>query len=152
MLVKTLLKTKPRRIITVHPTASIDDAMELLIANGIGCLPVIDDTGALTGIVSDKDIFKKIHELKGEYHQLRVMDVMTSEIVIGVPSDEIGYIASIMERNWIRHVPIVENEKLIGLVSLRDVIRTMAAFTDMENRYLSMYMDGLHSRDHSADA
>ncbi|HKK21272.1 MAG TPA: CBS domain-containing protein [candidate division Zixibacteria bacterium] len=152
MLVKTLLKTKPRRIITVHPAASVDEAMELLIANGIGCLPVVDDTGALTGIVSDKDIFRKIHELKGEYHQLRVMDVMTSEIMIGLPSDDITYIANVMEKNWIRHVPIVEDEKIVGLVSLRDIIKTLAASTDIENRYLSMYMDGLHSRDRSADA
>jgi CBS domain-containing protein len=80
------------------------------------------------------------------------MDVMTSEIMIGLPSDDINYIASVMEKNWIRHVPIVEDEKIVGLVSLRDIIKTLAASTDIENRYLSMYMDGLHSRDRSADA
>ncbi len=151
MLVKTLLKTKPHQIITTRPAASVDEAMELLIANGIGCLPVVDDTGALTGIVSDKDIFRKIHEVKGDYHRLRVIDVMTSDVIVGLPSDDISYIAGMMEKNWIRHVPIVENNRLVGLVSLRDIIKTLAASTDIENRYLSMYMNGLHSRDRSAD-
>lgn len=151
MLVKTLLEAKKREIITVSPSTLIDDAMDLLISNKIGCLPVIEENGRLLGILSDKDIFKKLYETKGDYHSLKVEDVMTTALVVGLPDDDISYIAGVMDKNWIRHVPIVEGEKLIGLVSQRDILKTQAQKTEIENRYLSMYMEGMDSRDLSAD-
>ncbi len=152
MLVKTLLESKPREIVSAKPSTTVDQAMDLLIKNNIGCLPVIDDSGQLTGIVSDKDIFKKIHKTGGDYHSLTVKDVMTTELIIGLPDDDITYIAGIMDKNWIRHVPIVEAEEVVGLISLRDIIRSQTNNTEIENRYLNMYMDMLHRRDKSGDA
>ena len=61
MLVKNLLESKPRQVITAGPEMSIDDAMDLLIRKNIGCLPVVNREGDLVGILSDKDIFKKCH-------------------------------------------------------------------------------------------
>lgn len=151
MLVRSLLESKPREIVSTGPRTSIDDAMDLLIRNNIGCLPVIDEGGELVGIVSDKDIFKRIHEMKGQYHELTVRDVMSTNLIVGLPDDDINYIAGVMKKNWIRHVPIVEEGEVIGLVSLRDILKTLSKTTDIENRYLKMYMDGLHTRDRSAD-
>jgi CBS domain-containing protein len=151
MLARTLLEKKPRDIVTATAETSIDRAMELLIANNIGCLPVLDDDGKLTGIVSDKDIFRKIHETKGAYHGLTVGDVMTTELIIGLPDDDLEYIAGIMDKNWIRHVPIVDAEQVVGLISLRDIIKFQVKNTEIENRYLNMYMDMLHRRDQSGD-
>jgi len=151
MRVRALLETKPSPIVIAKPSTGIDEAMELLIGNNIGCLPVVDSTGHLAGIVSDKDIFKKIHETKGEYHGLSVKDVMTTEVIVGVPDDEIEYIAGVMDKNWIRHIPIMEGEDLIGVVSLRDVNKSLVKSTKSENRYLNMYMDSLHRRDRSGD-
>jgi CBS domain-containing protein len=151
MLVRTLLETKDKDVITVGSEAAIDDAMESLISNNIGCLPVIDEKGRLVGILSDKDIFRKIHESKGDYHALKVSDLMNTDLIVGVPDDDLEYIATVMSQNWIRHVPIVEGERLVGLVSSRDIIKTEAKRTAIENRYLRMYMDGLGSRDRSAE-
>ncbi|MEW6412876.1 MAG: CBS domain-containing protein [Candidatus Zixiibacteriota bacterium] len=151
MLVKNLLESKPKEVITVGPHTSIDDAMDLLIRKNIGCLPVLGDQKQLVGIVSDKDIFKRIHQTKGEYHSLKVADIMTTNLIVGLPDDDVTYIAGIMKKNWIRHVPIVEENQVIGLVSQRDILKIMARTTDIENRYLKMYMDGLHSRDRSSD-
>ena len=151
MLVKTLLADKPREIITTSRKMSVDAAMDLLITNNIGCLPVVDDDGKLVGIVSDKDIFRKIHQTKGQYHSLTVGDIMTDALIVGLPDDELVYIAGIMDKNWIRHVPILDGEKLVGLISQRDIIRTQAEHHEIENRYLNLYIDGLHSRDKSAD-
>ena len=150
MLVKTLLESKPRRLITASPSTSIDEAMDLLISNSIGCLPVLEDD-KLTGIISDQDIFKKIHQTKGEYHSLKVQDVMTVDLIIGLPDDEISYIVGLMGKNWIRHVPIIEGEKLIGLVSQRDIVKKQTENIEVENRYLKMYTEGMHRRDKSGD-
>ena len=151
MLARTLLDKKPRNIVTASADMSVDEAMDLLISKNIGCLPVLDADGKLSGIVSDKDIFKKIHETKGDYHALKVGDVMTTELIIGLPDDDLEYIAGIMDKNWIRHVPIVDAEQVIGLISLRDIIKSQTKNTEIENRYLNMYMDMLHRRDKSGD-
>ncbi len=151
MLVRTLLMEKKRDLITIGPGKPVDLAMETLIANNIGCLPVIDESGKLSGIISDKDIFRKIHESKGEYHNLHVEDVMTTAVIVGLPDDDVAYIAGVMTKNWIRHVPIMEGENLIGLVSLRDIIRVQAEKREVENRYMKLYLEGLHTRDKSAD-
>ncbi|MCB2231690.1 CBS domain-containing protein [bacterium] len=151
MLVRTLLEQKARDVVTAKSDYSIDKAMDLLITHNIGCLPIVDDDNLLIGIISDKDIFHRIHQTKGEYHHLKVADVMTKDLIVGLPSDDLEYIAGIMDKNWIRHVPIIEEEKIIGLISQRDIIKTTARHTELENRYLNLYLEGLHHRDKSAD-
>jgi CBS domain-containing protein len=151
MLVKTLLESKPKRIVTARASTSIDEAMDLLISNRIGCLPVLDNDGILIGIISDKDIFKKIHQTKGDYHLLKVGDVMTTDLIVGLPDDDITYIAAMMNNNWIRHIPIVEGDHMIGMVSIGDIIKTQAKSAEVENRHLKMYMDEFHRRDKSGD-
>ncbi len=151
MLVRSLLEQKSRDVITTRPSHTIDKAMDLMITHNIGCLPVVDDDGHLIGIISDKDIFLRIHQTKGEYHTLKVSDVMSYQLIVGLPDDDLEYIAGIMDKNWIRHVPIVHEDKIIGLVSQRDIIKVTASHTELENRYLNLYLEGLHHRDKSAD-
>ena len=151
MRVKTLLKRKPREVITTTPKATIDEAMDKLITNKIGCLPVVSENGKLSGIISDKDIFKKVHETKGQYHELKVADVMSTDLIVGIPDDQINYIASMMDKNWIRHIPIVDGDNMVGLISQRDIIKSTTKRRERENRYLKMYMEGLHNRDQSGD-
>ena len=151
MLVSTLLESKPKEVITANPSTTIEEAMDLLIKNKISCLPVLESDGKLVGIISDKDIFKKVHETKGKYHSLKVEDVMSTNLIVGLPTDNLEYIAGIMDKNWIRHIPIVEADNMIGLVSEGDIIKTMTQNKEIENRYLQMYLEGTHRRDMSGD-
>jgi len=151
MLVRTLLESKPRDLITTAPDTSVEKAMDLLITHNIGCLPVVETGGKLVGIISDKDIFRKIHETKGKYHELAVRDLMTTDLIVGLPDDDIEYIAGVMDNNWIRHIPVVEGDRLTGLVSIGDVNRVRTSRHEIENRYLKLYMSGLGTRDHSSD-
>jgi CBS domain-containing protein len=151
MLVSTLLESKSKEVITAKSTTTIDEAMELLIKHKISCLPILEDDGKLIGIISDKDIFKKVHETKGNYHSLKVRDVMSTDLIVGLPTDNLEYIAGIMDKNWIRHIPIVEGDNMVGLVSEGDIIKTMTQNQEIENRYLKMYLEGTHRRDMSGD-
>ena len=148
MSVKSILESKSKRLITARASTSIEGAMELLIANNISCLPVVDDAGKLVGMISDRDIFTKIHQTGGDYHALKVEHLMTTDLIIGIPDDDMAYIAGVMEKNWIRHVPIVDGERVIGVVSQRDIARTKAQTAELENRYLMAMMD---KRDRSGD-
>ncbi len=140
MLIKSVLTKSADDIVTCDKSTTFDQAMKKLIDNKISCLPVVDDKKHLIGIISDKDIFKKIHETKGEYHQLTVGEAMTSDLLVGVADDSIEYIAGLMNKNYVRHIPIVEGDKLVGMISQRDIIRVQFENQQVENRYLNIYL------------
>lgn len=142
MKVKEMLKNKQREIITVEPSTGILTGMELLIKNKISCLPVLEASGKLVGIVSDKDIFKAIYENQDSFRSFTVDDLMTTDLIVGVADDDIDYIGGVMTNNRIRHIPIVERDKLVGLVSVGDVVKAEIKDMEIENRYLKLYMEG----------
>ena len=144
MLVKDVLKSKQKKLVTANPKMTISQAMELLISNKISSLPVVDEKGELVGIISDKDIFKKIYETEGDYRVFTVAQLMTTELIVGVVDDDLTYIAGLMTNNRIRHIPIMEKDKIIGIVSVGDIVKTQMEHIKIENRYLRQYLSGSH--------
>lgn len=142
MTVKEILASKSHSLITVKKSTQVSDAMKLLITNKISCLPVIDDDQSLLGIVSDKDIFKKVYDAPDSFGGAEVGELMTTDLIVGLSDDDVHYIAGIMTNNRIRHVPIVENNKIVGLISVGDVVKTQMEDIRIENRYLKEYIDG----------
>jgi len=142
MLVKDFLKNRNRKVITGTPSMSILEAMQRLVTNRISSLPVLDESGKLKGIVSDRDIFRSISVDNNAFKNLSVSDLMTTHLIIGVPDDDLGYIGSVMTKNHIRHIPIVENDQLVGLVSVGDVVKSHIDSIEVENRYLMNYISG----------
>ena len=139
MTIKDILNQK---VITTTKTQSLSEAMRILIDNRISCLPVVESDGKLIGIVSDKDIFRKVHETSGAYLNVSVGDCMSTDLIIGVPEDEVAYIAGVMTENRIRHVPICDKDKMIGLISIGDIVKTQMEKIQGENRYLKQYISG----------
>jgi CBS domain-containing protein len=142
MQVKELLNQKGRDVIVTTPQATIEEVMGLLIDRKISCLPVMDGTNRLVGIISDKDIFRRVYTDKAEYLSRSVSDLMTTDVIVGVPEDGLGYIAGLMTQNRIRHVPIVEGEQVVGLISVGDIVKTQMENIKIENRYLKQYIEG----------
>jgi len=142
MKVKDLLKDKKREIVTVEGSTDILTAMELLIKNKISCLPVLGYSGQLVGIISDKDIFHAIYENQDNFPSIKVSNLMTTDLLVGLADDEIDYIGGVMTENKVRHIPIVEKDQLVGLISLGDVVKAEIKQMQIENRYLKLYMEG----------
>jgi len=142
MKVKDLLKDKKREIVTVEGSTDILTAMELLIKNKISCLPVLGYSGQLVGIISDKDIFHAIFENQDNFPSLKVSNLMTTDLLVGLAEDEIDYIGGVMTENKVRHIPIVEKDQLVGLISLGDIVKAEIKQMQIENRYLKLYMEG----------
>jgi CBS domain-containing protein len=134
-------------VITVSPNASIQDVAELLLENRISALPVLDNDGGLVGIVSEGDLLRRSevgtdrrrswwlrllvgHEtLAAEYvkaHASKVADVMTKKVVTAEPLTPLSEIATLLERNSIKRVPIVENRKLVGIVTRANLVQAYA--------------------------
>lgn len=144
MLVQEILQGKPRAIVTSDPSMSIRRAMELLLQHHISCLPILSEKRELVGIVSDKDIFKLVFENPQAAFSATVGTIMTTNLLVGLPTDDLGYIAAIMTNNRVRHVPIMDGNQLIGLLSVGDIVKTQMAHYETENRYLRQYIDGTY--------
>ncbi len=142
MTAKEILKDQNRSVVTVAKTANVATAMRTLIENRIGCLPVLDESEKLVGIISDKDILRAVNEQIDSFQQLTVGDLMTSELIVGLVDDDINYIAGLMTKNRVRHIPIMTEKKLIGVISIGDVVKNQMEDMKIENRYLKQYIDG----------
>lgn len=142
MLVKEVLEVKKRQVVGIVPTANLVEAMKKLIENRISCLPVVDDRGQLVGIVSDKDIFRTVYEHQDSFRGFTVREMMTSDVLVGVVDDDVNYVAGIMTKNRIRHLPIMDDGKLVGLISVGDVVAAQMEHMVIENRYLKLYIEG----------
>ena len=140
MTVKDFLQSNPRQVVTARPSTPVKEAMALLIDKRISCLPVVDDAIDLIGIISDKDIFRAAHNDPNGFIDTTVGDLMTTDVIVGLADDECDYIAGVMTKNRIRHVPIVEEKRVIGLVSVGDIVKSTLSSVKIENRYLRQYI------------
>lgn len=142
MKVSDLLKEKGGQVITVSPEASIFEAMRLLVENKIGSLVVRDDEGKLVGILSERDILKAAFEGYDSLKAKKVTNLMTTNLIVAIPEDDLEYIKGIMTVNHIRHLPIVTRDGIVGIVSIGDIVKYQLQETQVQNRYLEEYMFG----------
>jgi CBS domain-containing protein len=143
MKVKDLLSRATRPPVTTAGDATIREAMKSLIENNIGCLIVIDDARAPIGIITERDIFRLGYKYNGKILHMKVSDHMTRKLIIGVPEDNIDYIAQVITQNRIRHIPILdETEQLCGIVSIGDVVKARMDLAEVHMRYLTEYITG----------
>ena len=123
MKVSRILSTKRRDIITIQPNKLIREAIGILAEYNIGVLVVVDDAGDLVGILSERDVVRQAVKNEALF-DLPVADVMTAEVVTGVPQDDIAQVMHTMTERRFRHLPILdEQDKLIGIVSMGDVMK-----------------------------
>ncbi|RKX21719.1 MAG: hypothetical protein DRP35_03635 [Candidatus Zixiibacteriota bacterium] len=142
MKVNEVFIEKNRKVITATTEATLQQAMKLLIENKISSLPVIDENDKLIGIVSDKDIFVSLYSDTSNMTGKTVKDIMSVDLIVGIKSDDLNYIAGLMTNNKIRHIPIVDNNKIIGIISVGDIVKAQMTNIEIENRYLKNYIDG----------
>ncbi len=123
MKISRILATKPERIITITEDETIRSAVARLAEHKIGALIVINENGALCGILSERDIVRKAVDDEQLFSR-PVSEVMTHDVVVGVPQDDIMAVANAMTESSFRHLPIVdENRQLIGMISIGDVLK-----------------------------
>lgn len=139
--VRDLLNRKSNNVVSfIHPDAKAIEAARFMMANRIGSLMVQDEQGEPIGIITERDILSNIsNELNG-FADRTVADVMTADPICGLPDDDIGYITTVMKNNNIRHLPIVSNNKVVGLISMRDILDGLLEAKNVENRKLHEYL------------
>ena len=140
--VRDFLRKTGRPAVTTGPEETVEAAMRRLVEHSIGALPVCDSGGAIVGIISERDVLRECLRRAGSIGSTRIKDVMTRDVVIGLPDDDLDYVTSIMTQRSIRHLPIMDGRTLAGMVSIRDVVDQQLAETRAEARLLSDYISG----------
>ena len=146
MKVKDVLATKGSKVCFIGSEDTIREAVKTLITEKIGALLVYDADKDIVGILTERDIMRGFHEHGKKLDETLVNKVMTRRVIIGTPEDDLEYIMNIMTHNRIRHVPIVENEQLQGIISIGDVVKAQLHDSRAQIKYLQ---DFLHHGHHT---
>lgn len=142
MKVRDILRQKGTTVVTIGPDATVQDAIETLVEHNIGSLVVSAPEGGLAGIITERDILRECASSSDRLRRTPVRDVMTAELIIGVPDDELQYVMGIMTKNRIRHLPILEGDHLHGIISIGDLVNAHLREKEFENRMLKDYIAG----------
>lgn len=120
--VSHVLAVKSALLVTIRPEEDIATAVAMLAENNIGALLVVDELERLVGILSERDVVRQA-AVDRQVFDLPVADVMTRNVVIALPSDDLMSVAHTMTEKRFRHLPIVQDEKLLGMISIGDVLK-----------------------------
>jgi CBS domain-containing protein len=150
MRIKDILEEKGTEVVTIDAGQSIHSAIVKLNHHGIGSLIVTGENGHITGIVTERDILKgcgdSCNHLKTPPPREQiscpffVSEIMTKDLVIGVPDDDLNYVMGVMTKHHIRHLPILDNGKLAGIISIGDLVNAHFEENIFESRTLKDYV------------
>lgn len=139
MTVNQILSIKGSEVYSVVSTITVFEALRVLGEKNIGAIPVIDD-GVLKGILSERDYARKIVLKDRSSKKTLVSEIMESDVVTVKPSDNVDYCMELMSKRRIRHLPVLENDKVIGLVSIGDVVKTIIEAQKETIKHLDSYI------------
>ncbi len=122
MKISGILSTKSRQLITIQPDQTIAEAVRLLNEHNIGALPVVTENGRVVGILSERDIVRHIL-MQDNILQVSVTSLMTTAVITALPQDDLASVAHTMTEKRIRHLPVLERDQLVGIISIGDIIK-----------------------------
>ena len=139
--VRHILESKGNQIWSVSPDTSVYDALKLMAEKGIGALLVMDG-GKITGIMSERDYARKITLLGKSSKDTPVKEIMSPEVVYVLPSQSAEMCMALMTEKRIRHLPVMDNDKLLGIVSIGDVVKAVIDGKEDTINELTNYITG----------
>jgi len=142
MKVRDILKDKGTEVATIGTEETIGDAAKILVEKNIGSLLVQDEKGAIAGIITERDILKQCNQCLESLKETKVKDVMTKNLIVASLDDDLDYVENIMTQNRVRHLPIISNQKLEGIISIGDLVNVLRGECKVENRYLKDFISG----------
>jgi CBS domain-containing protein len=140
MRVSNLLEGKGTMVVTVTRDATVGDVVADLAHHRIGALVVSPDGVTIQGIVSERDIVKRLSVLRTQLLEDPVASIMSTDVQVCSPDDDIESIMNVMTERRIRHVPVVEGGRLVGIVSIGDVVKSRIEALEKDRNELMEYI------------
>jgi len=123
MSVSAMLEGKPKTLITASPDDSVAKVAGLLAKHRIGAVIICDTSNSVVGILSERDIVRDIANVGANALEAKVSDCMTKSVMACSTTDTMSHVMGVMTQNHFRHMPVVEDGKLIGIISIGDVVK-----------------------------
>jgi CBS domain-containing protein len=144
MLVQEILDTKGHSVCTIGPEATLAEVANTFVKYKIGSLPICrhDEQGEtqLLGIVTERDILYQFASAPEHSAHIPVSEIMTKEIISASPCDEVDALFGIFTTNRLRHLPVLKEGRLVGIVSIGDIVKAQHDRLAMENRFMKDYI------------
>jgi len=118
---------------------TVGELLEGLVTHNIGAMVVVGP-GGLVGIVSERDVVRKLHELGVGLLDLPVSEIMTAKVITCTPADSVDSLSALMTTNRVRHVPVIDGGELTGIVSIGDVVKTRMEELQTQQEQLEAYI------------
>jgi CBS domain-containing protein len=142
MTIGALLKNKDATIISVDPSATVLEIAEIIAAKRIGAVLVLDDNGKLLGIVSERDVVKALAAHRNLTLEMRAEDLMTRDVTTATLRTTVDEAMEIMDAGYFRHLPVIEQGRLVGILSIRDLVKYRLMLHEHDVHSLKTYIAG----------
>jgi CBS domain-containing protein len=139
MRIADVLRNKGSAVATISPDTSVTELLAGMAEHNIGAMVVVGSDGVV-GIVSERDVVRRLNERGAELLDLPVSEIMTTLVVTCAPGDAINDLTTLMTENRVRHVPVIDNGELAGIVSIGDVVKTRMEELQSEQEQLQTYI------------
>ncbi|WP_194818573.1 CBS domain-containing protein [Nocardia sp. XZ_19_385] len=142
MRIAEILSRKGHDVATVTPDTTVRTLLGLLAQLNIGAVVVSPDDSTIAGIVSERDVVRRLHEYGAQILDSTVSAIMTHEVRTCTPADHVDGLRKTMTEHRIRHLPVVEEDRLVGIVSIGDVVKSAISELATERQHLAEYIQG----------
>lgn len=142
MRITDVLRSKGDLVVTVPPDKSVKELLDLLAEHGVGALVVSSDGEAVEGIVSERDVVRRLQSVGAELLGSPVSDIMTANVHTAGPETDVEDLMRVMTDRRFRHVPVLDDGRLVGIVSIGDVVKHRIDHLQAERDQLTAYITG----------
>lgn len=139
MRISDVLRSKGATVATITPETSVAGLLTELSVHNIGAMVVVSPDGLL-GIVSERDVVRKLHDMGADLLRRPVSEIMSTLVATCTPDDTVDSLSALMTNNRVRHVPVVVDGRLAGIVSIGDVVKTRMEELEREQQHLQAYI------------
>ena len=139
MRIADILRTKGAAVATVTETTTVTGLLAELVIHNIDAMVVVGPDGVV-GIVSERDVVRKLHDHGPDLLRSSVSDIMSKILVTCTPEDQIDDLSALMTNNRVRHVPVMQDGRLVGIVSIGDVVKNRMEQLQAEQEHLQAYI------------
>ncbi|MCF7811128.1 CBS domain-containing protein [bacterium] len=142
MTIKELLKRKGSKVITAGENITVHEAVKIMVANLVGSVIVVDDHDHPVGIFTERDVLRQVDKDCKTLNTEILKNVMTTDLIICTSDEDTDVALEIITEKRLRHLPVMEGERIIGLVSIGDIVKTTLKDTKFEIHHMRDYIMG----------
>ncbi|MBU1318546.1 MAG: CBS domain-containing protein [candidate division Zixibacteria bacterium] len=142
MLVRDIIEKKGFKIVSVAPDDSLAGAIKIMMENFVGSALVIDKAGEVAGMLTERDILRFCSRIGGSLTESKVSAIMSTDLIVALVGDDVETMIATMVENRFRHLPVLDEGQLVGLVSMGDLVKSQLKEEKGENRHLKDYIAG----------